>query len=114
MNTNLEALINLVIVLCPETSSFSWYAKSSPSFELAAQNLKASAPYFSNTACGSTTLPFDFDIFSPFGSSTQPDIATSFHGFTLLCSWLFTNVLNSQNEIISCACGLSVIGYNLS
>src|SRR3989344_4877637 len=39
---------------------------------------------------------------------------TFFHGFLLWCIWLFAIVLNNQKEIISCACGLKLIGNNLS
>ena len=35
---------------------------------------------------------------------------TSCHGFLLWWSWLLTKVLNSQNEMMSCACGRNAIG----
>src|SRR3989338_9726870 len=112
MNANLDAFHNLVANFWPVSKSFSWKGRSSPSFDPAAQNRRASAEYFPIMIWGSTTFPLDLDIFLPCGSSAQPEIMVSFHGRQWLCRWLRTTVLKSQNVMMSCACGRRLIGNN--
>src|SRR3990167_6758146 len=112
MIANLEAFHSLVTNFWPVTRSFSMYGRSSPSLDVAAQNLRASALYCSIAFCGSTMLPFDFDIFFPRVSRAWPEMMTSFQGFVLKWSWDLMTVLNSQNVMMSWACGLNDIGYN--
>ena len=106
----MEAFHSLIANFSPVTKSFSWKGRSSPNLDPAAQNRSASAEYFSIIARGSTTLPLLFDIFLPCGSCAWPEITQSFHGPTPKCNRDFTTVLNSQNVMMSCACGLRDIG----
>src|SRR3989338_5435389 len=80
MKANLDAFHIFVMNLLPVTRSFSWKGMSSPSLEPAAQYLNASAEYFFIISRGSTTFPFDLDIFFPCGSSAHPEIITLCQG----------------------------------
>src|SRR3989344_627575 len=69
-----------------------------------------SAEYFSIISTGFTAFPRLLDIFLPFESSACPEIIMSFHGSFFSWKCAFTTVLNAHNVMMSCACGLRLIG----
>ena len=67
------AFHSLVAKLRYPSTRFSSILMSRPWLSIAAMKKRsASAPYWSIRPSGSTTLPFDFDIFCPSGARTSP------------------------------------------
>ena len=79
-STNFEAFSTFIASRRPTFICDSSKGESRPGRAIAARQRTASAPYFSRTSVGTTTLPLDFDIFLRSGSRMKPEIRACDHG----------------------------------
>ena len=79
-STNRETLSTFMASRRPTFIWLSSNGESSPGRAMAARQRTASAPYLSRISVGTTTLPFDFDIFLRSGSRMNPETRAWLHG----------------------------------
>jgi hypothetical protein len=111
LSTNRAAFQSLFAKLRPVSSFCGPNRWSRPGVEpWRRANRSASAPDSSITDSGSTTLPFVFDIFDPYGSRIRPDSETVWNGSASV-RWRPSIIIRAtQKKRISYAVSMTDVG----